>query len=902
MSNSKRGVSCRVVLALAVITATLVTAAPSSALIGTKRLLVVLCNFQDQSFEPDEPLTFSRDYYRDMFSSQGDGKRGSYDYWEDVSYGKLRLDATVVGWYTIPQQRDEWAALDRTQRWKRCVEMAAADVHYEAFVSAVVVYPEAVTRTSTAIDADDTTVMVTGDLGAAFPSTPFRAKLFDGATSEVVRVTAISGNTFTIERGQPTTPASPAVAHATDSWLQADGGDLFGGAPAEVDIKGAKFTLGEAFGPHDLSLTGFMHETAHSLGLPDGTSLSASPGYYNDCWDTMSVYSCVYAFDETDPAAQFGGSTYYKRAGRFFTKGPGLNSINLDTMGWLSADRKTTFDNSSCRQETYTMAALNHVEASGYLQLRYPIGQPLFDYFTVELRNKDGWDRGAPANAFLIHAKVSDDGRSLLLDQYADGTAIGGTSGSGALIAGSTIVLTNAGMYLGVNSIHATDHVGRVTLGSCKIRTQLEYVGATRGQLTDVAVLSADLKVEGSGAPIPKSNVRLALGSESCTAETDQAGHARCGLDLDGPIGDRPITASFTGNAVYEPSSDSATFTVEKEVTSLTHAGTLTSDYHDRFVAFGQLTDDDGAPVVGRSVSFSLGAADGCTATTTNAGVASCPITPTQPAGTYLMSTSFSGDPVYQPSSDSDSFEITHEESTTTNTGPTVLLAGTGSTATLKARFVEDGPNGDGTDRTAVPSGQTISFALGSQSCSATTDVNGLAQCSVNVSGSQALGPQPVTATFAGDAYYEPSSDSKDAMVFAFPSTGAFVLGDTTVAGATPTTRVTWWSDAWWSLNNLTGGPAPLAFKGYAATVRQLPTTNPANSCGTSFTSPPGNSPPPPSTVPSYMGVLVSSSAVKSGRGINGQWGQVVVVRTDAGYSPKPGRVGTGTIVATFCH
>jgi len=138
--------------------------------------------------------------------------------------------------------------------------------------------------------------------------------------------------------------------------------------------------------------------------------------------------------------------------------------------------------------------------------------------------------------------------------------------------------------------------------------------------------------------------------------------------------------------------------------------------------------------------------------------------------------------------------------------------------------------------------------------------------------------------------------------VFAFPSKGVFVLGDNSVSSATSTSTLTWWSDVWWSRNSLSGGIAPDSFKGFAGTATTLPTTNPANSCGTTFRSPPGNSPPPPTTVPSYMGVIVASSAAKTGSGISGQWGKVVVIKTDAGYSPKPGRTGTGKIVATFCQ
>jgi hypothetical protein len=126
------------------------------------------------------------------------------------------------------------------------------------------------------------------------------------------------------------------------------------------------------------------------------------------------------------------------------------------------------------------------------------------------------------------------------------------------------------------------------------------------------------------------------------------------------------------------------------------------------------------------------------------------------------------------------------------------------------------------------------------------------------------------------------------------------VLGDNTVRAASASTVVNWCSDSWWQLNNLSGGVAPLSFKGFASTVT-LPTKTPANACGTKFVTGSGNSPPPTSGVPSYMGVLVASSVTKAGTNINGVWAKIVVVKVNPGYSPSPGHPGTGTIVATFC-
>jgi hypothetical protein len=51
------------------------------------------------------------------------------------------------------------------------------------------------------------------------------------------------------------------------------------------------------------------------------------------------------------------------------------------------------------------------------------------------------------------------------------------------------------------------------------------------------------------------------------------------------------------------------------------------------------------------------------------------------------------------------------------------------------------------------------------------------------------------------------------------------------------------------------------------------------------------------------MGVIVPASVTKGQNGnITGVWGQIVVVKTDPGYSPSPGHHGTGRIVASFCR
>jgi hypothetical protein len=193
-----------------------------------------------------------------------------------------------------------------------------------------------------------------------------------------------------------------------------------------------------------------------------------------------------------------------------------------------------------------------------------------------------------------------------------------------------------------------------------------------------------------------------------------------------------------------------------------------------------------------------------------------------------------------------------------------------------------------------------VTLQIGTQSCLATVDSSGNAQCTVAAVTAPLGTSIPLSATFGGDTFYLPSSDtSKTALVFAFPSFGDFVLGDQSVAAAGPTTQLTWWSANWSPLNSLGGGVAPTSMKGFAKNL--APSSPPA--CGGTWTTSTGNSPPPIGVglIPSYMGVVVSPFVQKTGNTLSGTVTKIVVIKTDAGYEPNPGHDGTGTLVATYC-
>ena len=151
------------------------------------------------------------------------------------------------------------------------------------------------------------------------------------------------------------------------------------------------------------------------------------------------------------------------------------------------------------------------------------------------------------------------------------------------------------------------------------------------------------------------------------------------------------------------------------------------------------------------------------------------------------------------------------------------------------------------------------------------------------------------TATVKGDQPDpDPSnnSSSTSAFVFCVVADGNFVIGDKNAAVGT---AVTFWGAQWWKLNTLSGGPAPAAFKGFENEPA-------AATCGTYWSTDPGNSPPPPpGPLPAYMAVLVASSISKSGPTISGNTPHVVVVKTNPGFAPDPGHSGTGTVVGQIC-
>jgi uncharacterized repeat protein (TIGR01451 family) len=237
-------------------------------------------------------------------------------------------------------------------------------------------------------------------------------------------------------------------------------------------------------------------------------------------------------------------------------------------------------------------------------------------------------------------------------------------------------------------------------------------------------------------------------------------------------------------------------------------------------------------------------------------------------------------------------------------TGPAFVQSG--GSITYQITVSNAGP-ADATNVTVndpLPAGETLVSATASQGscggavvCTLGTILSGGSATVTIVANVTAASGSTLTNTATVSADQPDSnpannSSTTSAFVYGVSVGGNFVIGDINAAvGAS----VTFWSAQWWKLNSLTGGAAPAAFKGFENTPTSV-------TCGTNWSTGPGNSPlPPAGPLPAFMAVIVSSSIGRSGATISGNTVHVVIVRTDAGYAPDPGHSGTGTVVAQIC-
>ncbi len=351
---------------------------------------------------------------------------------------------------------------------------------------------------------------------------------------------------------------------------------------------------------------------------------------------------------------------------------------------------------------------------------------------------------------------------------------------------GTSTTYTLTGTFPGDKTLplQLTPQTGSANFTVTLNQTTLTYTGGTVAQNGQPLTVSGVLTNDTNG-PVGGQPVTFTLGSgttaQTCSAVSTSTGAVSCTIAVTGqPQGPIPVTDTYAGTTDYGNSSAASTVNLPEGTTLTVTPGS--GIYNGSTTISGTLVNSyTNAPVPNEPVTLVVNGTQKCTATTNASGVATCSVTPNEPAGTYTLTGSFNGDttttPVLLPSSGQSTFVENKATTAVTYTGSTTITSG--NSPVLSATLTSNG---------APLAGQTVTFTVGTgnsaQHCSGTTNSAGNVSCSI-CSFNQSASPLPVTVTYNGNTYYAGTSSSKSITV-----TTPTSLSVSAVTGATgsPTT------------------------------------------------------------------------------------------------------------------
>jgi RHS repeat-associated protein/uncharacterized repeat protein (TIGR01451 family) len=325
--------------------------------------------------------------------------------------------------------------------------------------------------------------------------------------------------------------------------------------------------------------------------------------------------------------------------------------------------------------------------------------------------------------------------------------------------------------------------------------------------------------------------------------------------------------------------------------TSLIYTGPLSAHCGEPFNVSARLADACGNALAGRRLDFNVGARS-ASATTDANGVAAASIAPQSSSSPLPLTVKFAGDDNYSAAQDSAAIRSERVSTSLRYTGKSVLAAGTSETVSAVLT--------DATVGSPIPNA-VVSFVVGTARSSATTDANGVATANIAIPPAGDSGRSQLKIDFAGDDCRDPASASAEVTTYLQT---AFVIWGGNNERLSMGQRVNFWGHSWAKQVSQGDYKAHNDFKGYADTVNRFQlcqtnvrtTTSPRlnDSC---WSTKPGQSF-PPQTIPEYIGVIVTTSADKSGARDFGNIAALVVVKVapEPRYGDDPGKPGFGTI------
>jgi RHS repeat-associated protein len=465
-----------------------------------------------------------------------------------------------------------------------------------------------------------------------------------------------------------------------------------------------------------------------------------------------------------------------------------------------------------------------------------------------------------------------------------------------SVTAGTDTLTASIGLQ-GGNSLSATPVTATWTASSAS-----GFVLAPLSQSLPVgtaAGLTATL-LGGSQQPVANQAVTFTVTSGPDAGTTGQATTNAAGVaafSITGLTQGSDLVQATTGQGGGMLTSNPATVAWTAVPTAVMYTGPSFGDYGDPLTLSARLTaTTTGQPLSGQTLSFTFGTQT-LTGVTDATGTATVALTPTMPPGAVPLSIVFAGSVGYGGSAASVLVAIHRDDTALVYTGPAGVATGQPQTVTAVLTDAQSH---------APLAGKTVTFTFGSVTASGTTDATGTATATLALPASVPTGPALLKVAFAGDAGELPAATTAPVVVY---QPASFVIWGGNTPGLALGQYVNFWGSQWAS--QVTGGDyqANPSFKGYA-----MPAATPVGICepaahtsgsplldASCWTSKPGNSQ-PPTTLPAYIGVIVSTSIAKQGSTIYGNIAALVVVQVDPSspYGSDPGHPGFGTIAAVI--
>jgi hypothetical protein len=346
-----------------------------------------------------------------------------------------------------------------------------ADAHKNFAYSAVATAPSPATS--------GTSLVVTAGAGALFPTPPFNATIWPAGgqplstNAEIVRVTAISTDTFTITRAQESSSArtvivgdqiAATITKATfDDYLPLSGGTLTGTLTSQTitPVTTGTYTLGD-------SLHYFLSADITTLNLNSTASLSGgTAGVANFNGDAINIVGStvntgfqISSNNSTGTSIQLNNSTSGAHNYQFFVTGSGNNPGQFGV-----------YDASSRNTPLSVYGGSNPAGAGSWIIIGSSGEIGWSSSTTATLFPPDTYMTRASAGVIGTPSLSIATGNKLLV-----GTGTNASAGTAVLVAGTVTVSTTAVtassiifltcQVLGTVTVASALSIGTVTAGS----------------------------------------------------------------------------------------------------------------------------------------------------------------------------------------------------------------------------------------------------------------------------------------------------------------------------------------------------------------------------------------------------------------------------------------------------